>query len=253
MCEENGLVEKRNQLQDELDMWTSSLEELSVIEKSFDIANKKGKLRGKTILDVGTDGVKPLYISLKYEPKKIISINDAHYSFASNLEHASRYFSKTKIKLEDCSWFSKERLNEILARENQNTFDFVLISKTLHHLRTGKCIAEKRDEEHKCRDDEKCCIYEFNPQEIFEGLLHYGKRVIIYEYYDAQEKDEDKVRGRGGYFTINEWNDIFSYLLENHRVKFIEPKIGHVDKEKLENVIAEIKLLDCICFYVESK
>ena len=158
MCEENGLVEdlEENQgLKDELDTWISSLIELSVIEKSFNVDDKIGKLHGKTILDAGTDCVKPLYISLKYEPQKIIGINDNLTTLASDLEHASQYFSKTKIKLEDCSWFNKGRFDEILAREKQNTFDIVLVSKTLHHLRTGKYIAKNRNGKHKCREDEK--------------------------------------------------------------------------------------------------
>ena len=229
-------------------MWTSSLIELSVIEDSFDV-DKTGKLQGKTILDVGTDGVKPLYISLKYEPKKIIGISDdlSQFSFASNLEQASRYFSKTEIKLEDCSWFSKERLNEILAREKQNTFDFVLVSKTLHHLRKGKCIKK-----HKCREDEKCCIYEFEPEKIFQRLLKNGKRVIIYENYFPQEKDEDKVRGRGGYFTVNEWKRILTHLAENYSLELIRPLRRSIGKEEVESATAKLRQADYICFYVEK-
>ena len=67
--------EKLENCEDDLaftDIWTESLNELSEIEKAFETE----KLDGKTILDIGTYGVKPLYIALKYEPYKIIGIDE---------------------------------------------------------------------------------------------------------------------------------------------------------------------------------
>ena len=235
------------------DIWTDPLEELSEIEDAFEV-DSENKLHGKTILDVGTDCVKPLYVALKYEPDKIIGIDeDLSYSFASDLEQKSKLFTKTEIHLYNCSLFDDENIRKIMRKEKEEKFDFVLTSKTLHHLRTGKCIASKRGLEHKCREDEKCCIYKFEEQEIFERLLRYGKRVIIYEAFYPHEKDDDKVRGRGGYFTTREWEQIFRYLLGNHRVEFIKPVRCHLDKKELKNVIAKLRQVDCICFYVETK
>lgn len=45
------------------EIWTDTLEELVEIVDAFEV----DKLQGKTILDVGTDGVKPLYIALKLD------------------------------------------------------------------------------------------------------------------------------------------------------------------------------------------
>ena len=236
------------------DIWTDPLEELCEIEDAFE-ADSENKLHGKTILDVGTDCVKPLYIALKYEPDKIIGIDeDLSYPFSSDIEQKSKLFTKTNIHLYNCSLFDDENLKKILRKEKEEKFDFVLVSKTLHHLRTGECIvAEKRDKNHKCREDEKCCIYKFEEQEILERLLRYGKRVIVYEAFYPHDKDDDKVRGRGGYFTATEWEQIFRHLLGNHRVEFIKPVRCHLDKRELKNVIAKLRQVDYICFYVEPK
>ena len=245
-------LEESDYYKADLDTWTDSLEELSEIENAFD-ADKRDKLRGKTILDIGTDCVKPLYIALKFEPDKIIGINEELYSFASDLEQKSKLLTKTEIDLYNCSLFDDEKLRKILRKEKEDKFDFVLTSKTLHHLRTGKCVAKKRDQKHTCREDEESCIYEFEEQEIFEVLLQLGKRVIVYECFFPHEKDDDKVRGRGGHFTTKEWQRIFSHLSENYRVEFVEPLRCHLDKRELEKVIAKLRQVDCVCFYVETK
>ena len=247
-------LEESDDLKDDLNTWTHSLEELSDIEDAFEV-DKINKLHGKTILDIGTDCVKPLYIALKFEPDKIIGISEdlSIYSFASDLEQKSKLFTRTKIKLYDCSFFDEETLRKILRKEKEDTFDFVLASKTLHHLRTGECIAKKRDQKHMCREDEERCIYKFEEHEVFERLLQLGKRLIVYECFFPHEEDIDKVRGRGGYLTTEEWKQIFSHLSENYRVEFIEPLRFQLDKKELEKVIVKLRQVDCICFYVETK
>ncbi len=262
-CKTDDLVERllecAKELEDykaDLDTWTDSLEELSEIENAFEV-DSENKLQGKSILDVGTDCVKPLYIALKFEPDKIIGISEdlSVYSFASDLEQKSKLLTKTKIHLYDCSLFDEETLRKILRKEKkEDRFDFVLTSKTLHHLRTGRCIvAKKRDQKHECRPDEESCIYKFEEQDIFKHLLRLGKRVIVYEAFYPHEKDEDKVRGRGGYFTTREWKQIFRHLSENYRVEFIEPLRCPLDKKELEKVMAKLRQVDYICFYVETK
>ncbi len=251
----NDLVEKlQEELEDydnELDMWTDSLRELGIIEDAFEV-DEQNKLRGKTFLDIGTDCIKPLYIALKFEPDKIIGINEDLYRFASDLEKNSTHFTKTEIKLDDCSFFDKEQLTKILEREKIVIFSFVLVSKALHHLRTGECIAKERDQKHKCREDEKDCIYKFDEQTIFKNLLQLGKRVIIYECYVPQDEDDDKIRGRGGHFSSKEWYRIFKHLSENYKVEIIKPLRCHLDKKEFAKVIAELRQVDCICFYVEK-
>jgi len=258
-CKKDYLVERLLKSREDLDdlsnnlqTWIDSLEELSEIEGAFE-TDKKRKLHGKTILDIGTDCVKPLYIAFKFEPHKIIGINENLYSFASDLEQKSKLFIRTKVRLYNCSFFDEETRSKILTKEKQATSDFVLVSKTLHHLRTGDCIAKERDKEHEHRKDEESCIYKFEEQEIFQDLLELGKRVIVYEYFCPHEKDDDKVRGRGGYFTMDEWLRIFRHLVENYRVEFIEPLRCHLDEKELEMVIAKLRQVDFICFYVEAK
>ncbi len=245
--------DKLDGYKDELGTWTDSLEELSVIENVFEL-DKRNKLHGNTILDIGTDCVKPLYIALKFEPDKIIGINeDLSYSYASDVEQKSKLLTKTEIHLYNCSLFDDEKFRRILLKEKEDKFDFVLVSKTLHHLRTGKCIAKERDQKHRCREDEECCIYKFEEQEIFKRLLELGKRVIVYEWFCPYDKDDDKVRGRGGYFTIKEWRRIFTHLSENYRVEFTDPLRCHLGKKELEKVITKLRQVDCICFYVETR
>lgn len=232
--------------------WIDSLEELSEIEDAFEV-DRRNKLHGKTILDIGTDCAKPLYIALKFEPHKIIGINENLYRFASGLEQKSKLLTMTEIKLYNCSFFDEEKRSKILTKEKQTMSDFVLVSKTLHHFRTGECIAKERDKEHEHRKDEESCIYRFEEQKIFEVLLELGKRVIVYEHFYPHEEDDDKVRGRGGYFTTEEWRRMFNHLSENYRVEFIGPLRCHLDKKGLEKVIAKLRHVDCICFYVETK
>jgi len=146
--------------------------------------------------------------------------------------------------------FDDEKLKTTLGKEK---FDFVLVSKTLHHLRTGECIARKRDPKHEHREDEKCCIYKFKEQKVFERLFRYGERVIVFESFYPHMKDDDKVRGRGGYFTTREWEQIFRYLLGNHRVEFIKPVRCHLDKKELKKVLAKLRQVDYICFLRRNK
>jgi len=245
--------EELDNLKDDLDAWINSLEELSEIEGAFE-TDMINKLHGKAIFDIGTDCVKPLYIALKYEPEKIIGIDEnLSYPYASDLQRKSELFAKTKIKLYKCSFFDKENLGKILKEEKQGIFDFVLVSKTLHHLRTGKCIANERDKNNECQENEECCIYKFEERKIFRDLLRYGKRVIVYEWFYPNEKDEDKVRGRGGYSTVNEWKQILSHLSKNYRVKFFKPVRCYLDKKGLTRVIAKLRQLDFICFSIETK
>lgn len=68
--------------------------------------------------------------------------------------------------------------------------------------------------------------------------------------------DIDTVRGRGKYFTIKEWERIFSYLLKNHNVKLIRPtnyRPSSKDlKKELEKIEAKLRQIDYICFCVEK-
>lgn len=256
--------EKLELREDDLQTWTDSLDELSEIEQAFEDKLHGNKLRGKTILDIGTYGVKPLYIALKYEPKRIIGINEEFRDYTADIKTKSKLFVKTEIKFYPCNFFNYVKLEKILTNEKQKRSDFVLLSNTLHHLRTGECIAKERDQEnenscterkqkHTCQNDEKFCIYRFEEQKIFQRLLKLGKRVIVYEWFDASTEDNDKVRGRGGYFTIKEWKKILRYLAEKYNVELIQPIRCSIDKEKLENVAMKLRQTDCICFYVEMK
>lgn len=263
-CEHNGLVEKLVKCEKELEnykndlkTWTDALEELSEIEDAFK-TNGEFKLDGKTILDIGTDCVKPLYIALKFKPDKIIGISEdlSVYSFASDLERASKLLTDIKIRLYNCSLFDNETLNRLIEKERipNKKFDFVLVSKTLHHLRTGgECVAKERDEEHKCLETEKCCIYRFEEQKIFQKLSKLGERVIVYEFFDPNDTDNDKIRGRGGYFTPTEWKRIFKYLCRNYRVEFVRPKQFHLTEKTLNKVDSILRKVDCVCFYVKDK
>ncbi len=264
MCENDDLVERLLKCEKDLEecdkesqSWTESLEELSRIKDAF-VTGENNRLDKKTILDIGTDCVKPLYIALKFEPDKIIGIDEDLPSIASDIKLNSRLLTKTKIGFYDCSFFDEETFRKILEKEGMDRdrrFDFVLLSKTLHHLRTKKCIAEERDKNHKHQKDEteNCCIYGFNERKIFEKLLKLGKRVIVFEAFFPQEDDDDKVRGRGGYFTTTEWRRIFEYLSGKHQVKFIRPKQFSLNKKTLNEIDSILKQVDCICFYVEEK
>ena len=244
------LEEKMEILEESLKIWTDAITELSEIEDAFK-TSEKPEMQGKTILDVGTDSVKPLYLALKYNPSKIIGINELCFSqFELELESRSKILTDTKIRLYTCSLFDEVTFNKIREKEGiQGKFNFVLVSKTLHHLRTDECV-----EEHECREDEECCKYGFNEGYVFEKLLSLGERVIIYESFDATVEDEDKTRGKGGYFTKNELLQVFKSFLENekYKVKFIRPQMFDLDKTTLDRVEPMLRQVDCICFYVEK-
>ena len=259
-CETDQLQERLLECLDEidnlkgdLDTWTDSLEELSEIVDAFESEDANG-LHGKTILDVGTDCVKPLYIALKFKPDKIVGINENPHFLMSDIEQKSKLLTETKIHFYSCSIFDEENLKKILNTEDVEKFDFILISKTLHHLRTGKnCVASKRDQKHECGEDEEDCIYEFEEEEIFKYLLQYGERVIVYEAFYPQDEDEDKVRGRGGYFTVKEWKQIFEHLSEKYSVQFIKPMKYRLANGEMEEIKSMLRKMDYVCFYVEAK
>jgi len=245
---ERGECEAESEEED-WELWTNPLEELGDMVDVFEAS----KLKGKTVLDVGTDCVKPLYIALKYEPHKIIGITLNKPRFAGNIAEDSSLLTKTEIHFYTCDFLDDDKLAKILKKVNiEGKFDFILVSKTLHHLRTGKCRASERGGEHKYRKDEKYCIYEFKKEEIFERFFQYGEKVIVYEWYDPNATDDDKVRGKGGHFTIAEWNEILTYLSTNYRVELFKPKRCHLTDKELGNAMEEIRLRDDICFCVEK-
>jgi hypothetical protein len=211
-------------------------------------------LDNATILDIGTDCVKPLYIALKYEPKKIIGIDESLPAIASDIKLGSELLTDTNIRFYTCSLFNEQTFHRILRREKVKRFDAVLVSKTLHHLRTAKCVANKRDRKHVCTEDEKDCIYGFEEELIFSRLLELGKRVIVYEYFEPDKEDDDRIRGRGGYFTIDEWKRMFEYL-RRYKVQFVIPGMFILNKQTLTSNSFETTLrkVDIICFYVEDK
>jgi len=266
VCEDNGLIEKLSQKllereedlerrKEDLKTWTNSLRELFEIQDAFK-TDGKFRIRGKTVLDVGTDCIKPLYIALKFKPNKIIGIDEElTYSYASDLEQESKLFTDTTIRLYNCSLFNNETLDRIIKKEKipKKRFDFVLVSKTLHHLRTAKCVKKERDEKHECREDEKCCIYGFEEQVIFEKLLKLGTRVIVYEWFDPNEEDNDKIRGRGGYFTPKEWKQIFKNLSAKYKVELIRPNPFHLNEKTPNEVESILRKVDYVCFYVEEQ
>jgi hypothetical protein len=262
MCEDKGLNEKLTErllkLEDELDYlkddlktWTDALEELSEIEDAFK-TNGKIEMQGKTILDVGTDSVKPLYLALKYRLTKIIGIDEDVFSpFELEIESGSKSLTETDVRLYSCSLFDDVALNRIREKEGMNgKFNFVLVSKTLHHLRTDKCV-----EEHECSENEECCKYGFNTEFVFKKLLALGERVIIYESFDDTEKDADKTRGRGGYLAKNGMLQILTDLSNNekYRVSIVRPQTFELDKTTLDRVEPILRQGDIICFYVEEK
>jgi len=248
-------LEESRELKDDLDSygsWSNSLKELSEIERAFEV-DERNRLHGKTILDVGTDCVKPLYIALKYEPSKIIGINDNLPPFALDVEKNVGYFTaNTEINFHEYSLFDRERIKEILGTER---FHYVLVSKTLHHLRNGKdCVANRRDKNHLCEEEgKKNCINSFAAKEIFKDLIGLGDRVIIYEYFD-DTPDDDKERGRGGYFTAEELEMIFKCLIsEKYTVEFLKPRSCSLDKKELKRISVELEEVNDICFYVEKQ
>lgn len=205
-----------------------------------------------TILDIGTDCVKPLYLAMKYDPDKIIGINEDYTNYTpAEIELKSKLFMNTEIRFYECSFFNDAKLEEILLREKVDRFDYVILSKTLHHLRSGECIAKERDPKHCCQEDEESCINRFKEKEIFESLLRYGKRIIVYEGFYPGENDSDKYRGRGGYLTTEEWIKTFSHIVDNYRVKLIQPSRLHLDEKELKDMDTILRKVDTLCFYVE--
>ena len=244
------LEEEIATLKDETKIWTDAITELSDLEDAFK-TNGKIEMQGKTVLDVGTDSVKPLYLAMKYKPTKIIGINECGFrTFELEIESGSKSLTETEIRLYNCSLFDDVALNRIREKEGiSGKFNFVLVSKTLHHLRTDECV-----EKHECQEDEECCKYGFNAEFVFEKLLSFGERVIIYDPIKTDE-DLDKTRGRGENFTKNELLPVFKYLSENEKlkVKFIRPQMFDLDKTTLDRVEPMLRQVEPLCFYLENK
>jgi len=246
------LEECKREFDDYKSYWIDALQELSEMKDAFEIG-KNDKFHEMTILDVGTDCVKPLYIALKYEPSKIIGIDEELVSFASGVEQESKHFTETEIHFYNCSLFCDENLKKILEEEEIEEFDFVLVSKTLHHLRTGECVVKEHNKVHDPRKDEKYCINRFVTEHVFELLLGLGKRVIIYEYFNPTLEDNDKVRGRGGYFTSEEWEQMFKcFISKKYKVEFLKPIKCRLSEEELKRVSAVLESGELILFYVEK-
>jgi len=248
--EPTELEDCRNQL----DSWTDSLEELSEIQEAF-ITNGKIDLNGKTILDIGTDCVKPIYIALKFNPSKIVGIDECLPKVAPNITHKSRLLTETKLRFYDCSFLDDATLDKVLKKEKTAMFDIVLVSKTLHHLRTGECVRAERGGKHDCKKDktEKDCVYGFEEEEVFDKLAMLGDRVIVYEYFYPDQEDDDKVRGRGGYLTTDEWKRIFDFLCREYLVEFVRPQRFTLDSDSMQVLNQMLRKVDRVCFTVTRR
>ncbi len=243
--------EENQNLKDELNDWTESLVELATIEKALEL-DAENTLHGKTILDIGTNCIKSLYIALNYEPKKIVGLSDELPNRASDIEQRSRLLLTTELRFYDCNFFDEITLEKILTKEGikKGEFTIVLVSKTLHHMRFGKrCVTSKRNKRHKCDDSEKECIYSFEAQEVFEKLLEYGKTVVVYEGFWPDEDDNDKSRG-SGYFTRRELEETFDQISKKFKVELIAPIKHPVGKTC--DIGKELRKVDFVCFSVKA-
>ena len=89
-------------------------------------------------------------------------------------------------------------------------------------------------------------------RKVFSKLLELGKRVVVYESFAPDEEDEDKIRGRGGFFSAKEWKRIFNHLLSKYEVKFIRPQLFLSKDEILSNLDLILREMDTICFFIED-
>jgi hypothetical protein len=151
-------------------------------------------LSEKSSLDIGTDCIKPFYVALKFKPRLIIGIDEGLLATGSEIQRGTKLLTDTKTRFYNCDLFDEQKLNKIIAKEKVGKFDFILTSKSLHHLRAGKCITKARDKKHECTQDESECIYDFEEERVFSKLLQLGKRAIIYETFAPCEEDADKTR-----------------------------------------------------------
>jgi hypothetical protein len=101
-----------------LDSWTDSLEELSEIQEAF-VIDGKIDLKDKTILDIGTDCVKPIYIALMFKPDKIVGIDENLPKIASDIILKSKLLTETKIQFYDCSFLDDRSLGRILKKNSK--------------------------------------------------------------------------------------------------------------------------------------
>ena len=113
-------------------------------------------------------------------------------------------------------------------------------------------IAELRKKETQ-RETESDCIYEFETRKIFDRLLELGTRVIIYESFDPSAKDDDKIRGRGAYFTREELTDVFRHLSNGYSVQFIRPEKFLLTKVTVDKIEPMLREVDEICFFMEKQ
>jgi hypothetical protein len=77
--------------------------------------------------------------------------------------------------------------------------------------------------------------------------------VIVYEWYDPPEKDDDKIRGRGGYFTTIEWHRMLKHLSRTYSIELFRPLRCHLTENKWKKVKAKLIEVDEICFCVKEK
>ena len=83
--------------------------------------------------------------------------------------------------------------------------------------------------------------------------MELGTRVIIYESFDPNANDNDKVRGRGAYFTREELTDVFRYLSNVYSVQFIRPEKFLLTKVTFDKIEPMLREVDEVCFFMEKQ
>lgn len=126
-----------------------------------------------------------------------------------------------------------ERLS-ITEKELKKYFNLLIISKTLHHLRSGKCQVHRKSPNKKginveCIKDPDSCVFEFKTDVLY-NLVSYGEKTLIWELIEPNFVDTDKEDGVGGHLTRREFWEILRDLdTKGYIIEFFFPPIKPLD------------------------
>jgi len=218
--------------------WESILQKIGLTKDECEI---------KTLLDIGAFGIFAILVALIFKLERVIAIDQIgfHSDFYELKEGLANFFDNrdavqlikadaryVKSLCENKVYFKNE-LKEIKELE---PFHIVIMSKILHHLRTGKCKIHEKEK--LCQQNPKQCLFKFQPKDIIKLFL-LGKQIIIWDIIALNEIDVDKDQtGIGGHLTREELWDLITTLKEvNHEIEFFEPLVDIPNsKEEFLNI-----------------
>ncbi|MHA1380933.1 MAG: hypothetical protein ACTSRG_21410 [Candidatus Helarchaeota archaeon] len=211
---------------DEYD-WEIEFDKINEWQPSFEKIRKDLKEINR-ICEIGGDWKSVFLLSQHLKLTRITNVNKIFIDDGNIIQYENLVKKSQFDFIKQDARFINGLKTKLKEKEVEIPFDLLIISKTLHHLRTGKCIIQ--EEKKKWHFKKHMKIFEFEPEKIIK-LFKLAKFTLIWEHIEPNESDHD-IEDNGGNFTREEFKNFIKNLkVNNFTIDLISPEcINDIDE-----------------------